>query len=333
MSVDFASYLLSSSPPAFSLPYNYGGFVALDIGTNCKNDAYDLHSSVANVIYSNACKKVTSWSNWSDCSIPADDDKLFRMRAHTVPKTLSDKRSCCKKETTVRKRVSFADDIGLNLVSVRVVENSDSPPTLTLPPTLLSIVNSDEGETESSNTTSPTSKKASSNAGATLLLNFSQPCTNNESFLYRVQTSSVALEKVTVNSGDSSFSGTILVKNIAFEKTVRLRVTLNDWFTHFEVAAMFLETANDSKSIDRFIVTVPVPHCAERAQFAVCYEVKGTEYWDNNFGANYIITNMVSEDRRDAVFTLNSPEIVETSSLKCRQFLNKWSHPNYVPYW
>jgi len=111
--------------------------------------------------------------------------------------------------------------------------------------------------------------------------------------------------------------GTIIVRNIVFEKTVGVRFTLDDWTTVSEVLASYsgsvgpLETlagTNQDKTVgdligglpestwDRFNFAIKLEdyetYLWQRTLFLVVrYSTTGTgEWWDNNSGENYRIT-------------------------------------------
>jgi hypothetical protein len=101
--------------------------------------------------------------------------------------------------------------------------------------------------------------------------------------------------------------GSILVKNIAFEKKVSIRYTLDQWRSYHNVHAewkcseeeFLLGGPSLEQGLDRFDFKVDLhqemkgiqeedatPHILH---FAVCYEVNGETHWDNNQNKNYCI--------------------------------------------
>ncbi|CEJ82430.1 hypothetical protein VHEMI02493 [[Torrubiella] hemipterigena] len=102
------------------------------------------------------------------------------------------------------------------------------------------------------------------------------------------------LEKVWLSKDQKSMMGSVAVANIAFNKTVVCRFTLDDWKTTSEVAAEYSqailpkETANGH---DRFTFTIQLADTAnlecKTLYFCVRYAVSGQEYWDNNNGLNF----------------------------------------------
>lgn len=91
-------------------------------------------------------------------------------------------------------------------------------------------------------------------------------------------------------------AGSVLVRNVAFQKEVTLRFTLDGWTTVSEVAARYASSALDGR--DRFAFTVPLAGArAERVLECVArYTSEGVgEWWDNNSGANYkVVVRRVS---------------------------------------
>jgi hypothetical protein len=83
---------------------------------------------------------------------------------------------------------------------------------------------------------------------------------------------------------------TIRVLNLAFEKSVFVRVTSDNWATHHDVKADFLPSSVDPRA-DRFYASISVPSydkCSQ-LQFAICYTCGGQTYWDSNGDKNYVI--------------------------------------------
>ncbi|KZT54774.1 carbohydrate-binding module family 21 protein [Calocera cornea HHB12733] len=101
--------------------------------------------------------------------------------------------------------------------------------------------------------------------------------------------------------------GTIIVRNVAFNKNVAVRFTLDDWQTISEVSATYVNhlpslpppfsthspfAPIDSAGWDRFGFQVRLEDyerkIEERTLFLVVrYSANGQDWWDNNDGANY----------------------------------------------
>lgn len=89
----------------------------------------------------------------------------------------------------------------------------------------------------------------------------------------------------------TTIEGVVRVRNIAFEKWVAVRFTLDKWQTTSEVTARYKESLYDG-TIDRFTFSVKLADVLSRAEektlfLAVRYSVAGREIWDNNGGRNY----------------------------------------------
>ncbi|KAI9508814.1 putative phosphatase regulatory subunit-domain-containing protein [Russula earlei] len=99
----------------------------------------------------------------------------------------------------------------------------------------------------------------------------------------------VAVENVDLTG--TTIEGVVRVRNIAFEKWIAVRFTLDNWQTTSEVTARYKESFLDG-TIDRFVFSIKLADVLARAEektlfLAVRYSVAGREIWDNNNGRNY----------------------------------------------
>ncbi|KAJ2764665.1 hypothetical protein IWQ56_004403 [Coemansia nantahalensis] len=117
--------------------------------------------------------------------------------------------------------------------------------------------------------------------------------------------------------------GSIKVHNLAFEKDVTVRYTLDGWRTVHEVPAaysrMLAAGQSDRPSVDRFEFSLPLPAGALAgslpATLALCarYRVAGAEHWDNNCGSNYSFriaqpaAPAIADDDCDAAVVVAAP--------------------------
>lgn len=83
------------------------------------------------------------------------------------------------------------------------------------------------------------------------------------------------------------FSGSIVLKNLAYTKTVKVRYTTDNWATYTDLAASYDSSLPNNLERWDFSTTVG---SGETIQYAIDYTVNGVDYWDNYFGENYIIT-------------------------------------------
>lgn len=96
---------------------------------------------------------------------------------------------------------------------------------------------------------------------------------------------SAALHAVSRYPTNKDINGTIQLKNIAYEKDVRIRYTTDNWATYNEVSAQYLFSVDDRIEEWKF----ELPPTEDTVEFAISYTVNGTTYWDNNFGENYTV--------------------------------------------
>jgi len=101
----------------------------------------------------------------------------------------------------------------------------------------------------------------------------------------------VRLEQVKLSQDGRNVEGTVLVRNIAFEKWIAVRFTYDWWQTTSEVTAKYASSFADENT-DLFSFAIRLPDVTKRIEekrlfFALRYTVAGKESWDNNRGENY----------------------------------------------
>ena len=102
-------------------------------------------------------------------------------------------------------------------------------------------------------------------------------------------TRDVAVESIDLVG--TTIEGMVRVRNLAFEKLIAVRFTLDKWQTTSEVIARYKDTVQDG-TFDRFMFSIKLADILYRAvektlYVAVRYSVAGREIWDNNNGQNY----------------------------------------------
>jgi hypothetical protein len=104
----------------------------------------------------------------------------------------------------------------------------------------------------------------------------------------------VRLERVWLSNDQKSLIGSVAVANLAFQKMVTCRFTLDYWKTTSEVAAEYvceIRPKETEQGTDRFIFTIKLSDLAnlesKTLYFCIRYNVNGQEYWDNNGGTNF----------------------------------------------
>ncbi|KAJ2858038.1 hypothetical protein J3B02_000570 [Coemansia erecta] len=112
--------------------------------------------------------------------------------------------------------------------------------------------------------------------------------------------SPVVLERVELadnKRSSATLRGTVKVHNLAFEKSVMVRYSFDQWRTVNEASASYnrtlLESQGGRPGIDRFAFTLTLPASVTvclPSTIAMCvhYSVNSSDFWDNNSGANYM---------------------------------------------
>ena len=85
-------------------------------------------------------------------------------------------------------------------------------------------------------------------------------------------------------------SGFVIVNNLAFDKTVMIRYTFDQWKTFSESQSYYVSSADGTKR-DKFGFNLTFPNDKIEMHFAIQYKVDGNEFWDNNSGNNYKIVD------------------------------------------
>ena len=79
---------------------------------------------------------------------------------------------------------------------------------------------------------------------------------------------------------------TATLKNLAYQKNVKVRYTANSWKTYKEVSMKYYRTNSDGTEL----WTASIPDYIKDYsgfQYCISYTVNGRTYWANNFGENY----------------------------------------------
>ncbi|KAF7696968.1 protein phosphatase 1 regulatory subunit 3B [Silurus meridionalis] len=172
-----------------------------------------------------------------------------------------------------KKQVTFADHKGLALAVVKIFSEFDDPIDipLSIQQLFASALNVSEEDDK-------------------LLLDFKQPSADYLQFRQRLEQDSVCLEHCVLK--DKAIAGTIKVKNVSYEKAVKVRITFDTWKSHTDVDCQYVKDTYVGSEWDTFSFEVNLParlEPLEHAEFAVFYEANGNTYWDSNQGQNYKI--------------------------------------------
>lgn len=180
---------------------------------------------------------------------------------------------------TSQKKVRFADSLGLELISVRHFNDGDEPD---VPERILAKLPKGHLHLNHLDTKFP---RPVTHA-MFMELEFTNPGTL-PGFEQKVREVKVLLE--TVEADEFSLSGFVRVLNLAFEKSVSLRYSLNNWISFMDSLASYVPNSSDGIT-DKFCFKIVMPTYLDNGgtlQFAIKYCVGGQEYWDNNNGNNY----------------------------------------------
>ena len=94
----------------------------------------------------------------------------------------------------------------------------------------------------------------------------------------------VAAERLGYQYDNSKYQINAVLQNYAYCKNVFVRYTTDGWNSYNDVAMGYNKT--NSNGTETWTATVNAAN-ASNFQYAICYQVNGTEFWANNFGANY----------------------------------------------
>ncbi|PAV88189.1 hypothetical protein WR25_24819 isoform B [Diploscapter pachys] len=203
--------------------------------------------------------------------------RLDRDRAKTLPSALRRSRS-----KQVQKRVRFADSLGLDLEKREYFVKDDVH---------FSFL-SEYSTSNSSLSTSPSTMSIP----RLLLTNFVYLPEND--YQEKVRNNKVSV--VALRASGNSVLGQINVLDVAFEKKVHVRYTIDDWASHAEVPAFYSHRVYGTSDIDAFNFSLDVPASAQsgNCEFCVQYVVNDTEFWDNNEGTNHKIQILSDESKK-----------------------------------
>ncbi|KAG8143967.1 hypothetical protein E2320_001101 [Naja naja] len=215
----------------------------------------------------------------------------LRRRAKSLP-TPGERglRPALQQSPSRRKTVRFADSLGLELTAVRHFCQADvpqvPPPPAPLPASPLPR-GADLLKTRKPPALGELEPVLFGPPAPVLEPLFPPQPGASAGFAERVRQHKVKLEWVRPEA--AGLRGAVRVLNLAYEKTVSVRYTLNRWASCNEVPAAYLPqpaAAHDGQT-DRFAFHLPVGAGTTLLEFAVRYRVADTEYWDNNDGHNY----------------------------------------------
>lgn len=187
------------------------------------------------------------------------------------------------------KRVVFADSLGFSLAAVRVFSEEEGQSDLGPLPSLQGLGSmTGEGYSCTVSTCCP---------GTQLKLGFPQPTVDFQAFRAKLAESMVTLENCTIT--EQALQGTVRVRNIHFQKDVRVRITFDSWQSFRDIPCTYLQKRFGGPQTDIFEFDITIPKILDakrKIEFCVLYVPAGQNqpFWDNNNGENYSILVRVS---------------------------------------
>lgn len=170
----------------------------------------------------------------------------------------------------IRRKVSFADAFGLNLVSVKEFDDVEAEAEVSQPPEMEASHPSEESY---------------------ISLLFTVP-SSPEELNQRLQEQMIELESIELLRGTTMLRGIIRVVNLCYNKSVYARITLDSWNSYFDLLAEYVPGSSDKKT-DRFTfkytLIPPFEREGTRVDFCLRYETSVGTFWANNKDINYVL--------------------------------------------
>lgn len=220
---------------------------------------------------------------------PSVKEETFRQSLcpNPPPKTVMRRRAQSLPPCPRRKRalgspqVRFVDSMGLDLEEVKVFKVQEQPQ---IPQHVVFrlLLSSELAFRKSPELSLPYFKAC-----------FPENLETGPEFLERLSRQRVCLQRILCS--EQGITGTIRVLNLAYEKKVTVHYSFTHWRSHAETAASWVSSGNgataEAPETDIFRFRLPVPpfilQPGSVLEFAICYQVTGSSYWDNNNGHNY----------------------------------------------
>ncbi|KAL0962698.1 hypothetical protein UPYG_G00344190 [Umbra pygmaea] len=173
----------------------------------------------------------------------------------------------------IRRKVSFADAFGLDLVYIKEFDSTD------------------QTGGEGTDTPEPMVKVNKEVDEYFLSSLFTVP-SSPEELEQRLQDQKLELESIELLPGTTTLRGIVRVSNLCYNKSLYVRITLDSWKTYFDLLAEFVPGSSDGAT-DRFVfrLTLVPPFEIEgaRVEFCLRYETTVGTFWANNNDLNYVL--------------------------------------------
>lgn len=79
----------------------------------------------------------------------------------------------------------------------------------------------------------------------------------------------------------------VSVQNLGYDKTVKVRYTLDNWNTYQDADLSYISSTSGTNEEIWFVDLGLDSNDSDSFHYCIYYEVNGQTYWDNNFGENY----------------------------------------------
>lgn len=229
---------------------------------------------------------------------------------------------------TRKKRVSFADDRGFDLVEVREIPGSGGSASRWAD-NFLTLLMGRQKPTDERN----------------WKIAFEHPPWNDEGLEMLLKQNGVVLESVSVDG--HTLSGKIKVTNLAYEKDVFLRITFDRWVSHTDIKAAYVypkpKLVKVQNIYDNFTFNLDIPQSAFRydvVEFCIGYKCNGEKHWDNNGGINYRLTTVTETPKPNttevSLDKTETPKVTFSVTANFDEFseIGAWNPFMYNrPYW
>lgn len=194
------------------------------------------------------------------------------------------------------KRVSFADTTGGDLIDVKEFAAYDS-----------------EDEEVSARWEEEEAKYRKPEREPTFAVRPEFQAPEGDALLQAVRAGKLEVERVTaVESEPLAFAGVVRVLNVSFHKAVYVRSTMDNWATHFDHPAEYVQGSHDGDT-DQFSFKLsfapPYITHGSRIEFVVRYETSDGDYWANNSSMNYSVTLLLSYEDDSGETAVNTRQM------------------------
>ncbi|XP_030625689.1 protein phosphatase 1 regulatory subunit 3G [Chanos chanos] len=247
--------------------------------------ALDDHKSVQPNTGSNMSEDVQqNGGEFEDDLEPEDMYVKDRRRAKSLPAYPEQASLFNEISQNCRKRVKFADALGLNLASVKHFSTTEDPE---IPSTVLNRLKSFPPQQDREFLSDLCGSFKSTLTMNRLIPTFKMPVESRD-FETRVKQYYIALENITITEFDVRGQIRALILG-STKKEVGVRYTFNEWLSFVDAQAIPLPS-EDNVVGERFSFTMYTPPFLDPnayVHFAVYSRTDDCEFWDNNEGKNY----------------------------------------------